>query len=201
MFHEIFRRKVKYQDHSLTLIYEMFYPHVYKIAYFITRDHYTTQDIVQETFIKIFINIDKLEDISKVKPWISTIATRTAIDFIRKQKRGNEFILDDFDTLKSSEKELAPAVEDEVELALSTEIIRTEIGKLSPEYRSVLHLKYIEDLKDQEIANFLDLNVATVKTRIHRAKNQLKIKLFANERNFEGANSDDIALKRGGDTQ
>lgn len=201
MFHEIFRRKVKANDRSLTLIYEMFYPHVYKTAYFISRDHYTTQDIVQETFIKVFINIDKLEDSSKMQPWISTIATRTAIDFIRKQKRGKEFILDDFDTIKSSEKELAPAVEDEVELSLSTQIIRTEIGKLSLEYRSVLHLKYIEDLKDQEIANFLDLNVATVKTRIHRAKNQLKSKLFSEQNNFEGVNRNDIALESGGDTQ
>lgn len=178
MFHEIFRRKVKESNHSLTIIYEIFYPHVYKTAYFITKDHYTAQDIVQETFIKFFKNIDKLEDSSKMKPWISIIAKRTAIDFIRKQKRGNEFDIDDFDTLKLSERELAPTVEEEVERSYSSEVIKSEINKLSPEYRTVLNLKYIEDLKDQEIANFLDLNVATVKTRIHRAKNQLKIKLL-----------------------
>ena len=177
MFCEIFRKKEKDPEHSLKLIYEIFFPHIYKTAYFITKDHHTTQDVVQETFIKIFKNLDRLEDGSKIKPWISTIATRTAIDFIRKQKRGNEFDIENFDTLKFNGKELAPTVEEEVENAFLNELIKGEIYCLSPDYRSVLYLKFIEDLKDQEIADLLDLNLATVKTRIYRAKNQLKVKM------------------------
>lgn len=177
MFHEIFRKKKKDADYSLKLIYEMFYPHVYKTAFFITKDHHTTQDIVQETFIKVFNNIDKLEDGSKMKSWITTIATRTAIDFIRKQRKGTEFVTEDFDSFKLNATELASTVEEKVEKDFLHELIREEIQQLSPDYRSVLYLKYIADLKDQEIANVLDLKVATVKTRIHRAKNQLKKKL------------------------
>ncbi len=177
MFHEIFRRKKKEPDQSFKLIYEMFYSHVYKTAFFITKDHHLTQDIVQETFIKVFNNLDKLEDGSKMKAWISTIATRTAIDFIRKQRKGNEFDTEDFDTLKLNGSEHASTVEEEVEKSLISRLIKAEIQKLSPEYRTVLYFKYIEDLKDQEIANVLGLNAPTVKTRIHRAKNQLKKKL------------------------
>lgn len=177
MFREIFRRKKKEPDHSFKLIYEMFYSHVYKTSFFITKDHHSAQDIVQETFIKVFNNLDKLEDGSKMKAWISTITTRTAIDFIRKQRKGNEFETEDFDTLKLNGSEHASTVEEEVEKSIVSERIRVEIQQLSPEYRSVLYFKYIEDLKDQEIANVLGLNVGTVKTRIHRAKNQLKKKL------------------------
>lgn len=67
-----------------------------------------------------------------------------------------------------------------MERSFLSELIRDEIKNLSPDQRNVLYLKYIEDLKDQEFADLLDLNVATVKTRIHRGKNQLKKKLQMN---------------------
>lgn len=177
MYCEIFRRKKMNTDYLFKSLYEMFHIHVYKTAFYITKDHYTAQDVVQETFIKVHQNIDKLEDGSKMKPWISTIATRTAIDFIRKQKGVNEFGIEDFDKIKLISTERTLTVEEVIEKVFLNEWIRAEIHKLSPEYRSVLHFKYIKDLKDQEIANVLGLSVATVKTRIHRAKYQLKKKI------------------------
>lgn len=177
MFHKIFQKKKIDDEQSKILLYELFYTYVYKIAYFITRDPHIAQDVLQETFIKIFTNIHKVDDGTKIKAWITTIASRTAIDFIRKQKRRNEFDIENVNDIVVNLNEIAFTVEEEVERCLLCEEIREELNRLSPDHRIVLYLKYIHDLKDQEIASILEIKVATVKTRIHRAKNQLRRKL------------------------
>lgn len=177
MLRNLFQKKNKNKEHSLKLIYELFYSHVYKIAFFITKDREYAQDVLQETFIKVFNHIEKVEDVEKMKAWISTITTRTAIDFIRKQKRGNEFELEYVNYMKTELLEFAFTVEEEVERTFLSKRIHEEIEALSPEHRAVLYLKYIEDYRDQEIASLLEVNISTVKTRIHRAKIQLKRKL------------------------
>lgn len=174
---KIFQKKKSEDNQSYKLIYEMFYSHVYKTAFFITKDPYLAQDVLQETFIKVFNNINKLDDGDKMKAWISTITTRTAIDFIRKKKRGNEFDLDNVDNNKDIINDLHITVEDVVDKNFTIRLIREEIAHLSPDHRNVLYLKYVVDLSNQEIAAHLELNEGTVKTRIHRAKQQLKKKL------------------------
>lgn len=181
MFHNAFTRKIRDDEQSKNIIYEMFYSQVYKTAYFITRDPHTSQDVLQETFIKVFRNMDKIDDSAKVKSWISTIASRTAIDFLRKQKRGNECQFENVNDIKIKANELNFTVEDEVENSFINEMVRNEIESLAPNHRRIIYLKYISDLKDQEIANILHLKVATVKTRLHRAKSQLKKKLKTKE--------------------
>ncbi|KXG43750.1 RNA polymerase sigma factor [Tepidibacillus decaturensis] len=80
------------EKHQLErVIFEMFYHRVYNTAYFIIQDRHLAQDVVQETFFKAFQNMHKVEDGHKLGAWLGTIATRTAIDFLRKVK--NETIL------------------------------------------------------------------------------------------------------------
>lgn len=177
MIRKLFQNQKTDDEHSMKLLYDMFYSHVYKTAFFITKDPQLAEDVLQETFIKVFRNLNKLEDGAKMKTWITTIASRTAIDFIRKKKRGNEFEIENVNDIKVNFNELAFTVEEEVERSFLSEMIREEIANLPPDYRTVLCMKYIEDLKDQEIANHLQLKVTTVKTRIHRAKKLLKKEL------------------------
>jgi RNA polymerase sigma factor (sigma-70 family) len=178
MLRKLFKKKQIDNGNTTKLLYEMFYSHVYKIAYFITKDPHAAQDVLQETFIKVFKNIEKVEDGEKMRAWVSTIASRTAIDYIRKQKNGNEIEVEDVNNVEVNLNELSFTVEEEVERSFQRKSVREQIQKLPPNYRTIIYLKYIEGLKDQEIANVLDLNVATVKTRIHRAKSKLKKQLL-----------------------
>lgn len=177
MFHNNLQKRNSSDEQSKRLIYESYYAHVYKIAYFFIKDPYIAQDILQESFIKIFTNLNKVEESSKLKAWVTTITSRTAIDFIRKQKRRNELDVENVNDIAVNINEMAPSVEEEVEKCFLCAAIRDEMDTLSPDHRIVLYLKYIHDMKDQEIARFLEIKVATVKTRIHRAKNQLKKRL------------------------
>lgn len=167
-----FRKK---ENDIQKLLYELFHRRVYKTAYFITKDPHVSQDILQETFIKAFRNIDSLADIEKAGAWLSSIATRTAIDTLRKQKRWNHSPLeDDLIESQSAFKEMASSVETEIEKNILKQNMWVQINQLSPEYRAVIVLKYIQGLKEQEIADFLNVKVGTVKSRLHRAKSKMR---------------------------
>lgn len=158
-------------------IYKLFYRRVFHEAYFITRDIHLAQDVLQETFIKAFIQLDSLQDQEKMGRWLSTIATRTAIDYIRKENRDRSEEYDET-LMKNIQVEIVLTVEDVVEYNLIVEEIINKIMELKEEYREILILKFIHELKQNEIAELTNLNVGTVKSRLHRAVKALKLKLI-----------------------
>jgi RNA polymerase sigma factor (sigma-70 family) len=155
------------------MIYEMFQKRVYQTAYYITKDVHLAQDITQETFIKALRNIHRLTDKEKVGAWLFTIATRTAIDVLRKQNKYSISFDEAIIEGEAYHSQAASTVEFEVERLLEKEELWSHIEKLSPDYRAVIVLKYIHDFKDEEIAETLDCSVGTIKSRLHRAKKKL----------------------------
>jgi RNA polymerase sigma factor (sigma-70 family) len=141
----------------------------------ITNDHYLAQDVVQETFEKAFKGLDKLKDPEKTGAWLGSITTSTAMDLMRKKKRWNDVTTEDVYIEKEIAKiEPGSLVEEEVEGEFLKKSIRIHISKLKREYRQVITLKYIHELKDEEIAYELGIKVGTVKSRLYRAKLTLK---------------------------
>ncbi|MBO8173096.1 MAG: RNA polymerase sigma factor [Bacillaceae bacterium] len=160
------------------VIFDLFYKKVYQTAYFITRDTHLAQDAAQETFIKAFRHLDKIEDVDKIGGWITTIASRTAIDLIRKQNRWNGIPVED-ETLdyNASAGEISSSVEKELLNKWDQEEIWKSIEHLPPKYRASMLLKYKYDMSDDEIARVLDEKVGTIKSRNYRAKNKIRATL------------------------
>ena len=159
------------------LIFEKYYKRVYHTAYFIVKDPDLAQDILQESFVKAFRNIDRVHEIEKIGAWLATITTRTAIDHLRKMKRRNDFAADDVfltKELSSTEIDQTSIVEIAAEKKLIQKVMWEELEKLTPDHKEVLYLYYYEDLTYEEISELLDVKLATVKTRVHRAKLKLK---------------------------
>lgn len=175
MFNRLFKLKRKEKNEFYRIFYEMFYDRVYQTAYFITRDEYLAQDVVQETFLKAFRRLDDLEDGAKAGAWLNTIASRSAIDMLRKRKKWNGTPLEDV-LLETEQKKCSfpNPTEQEAEFIWMKEQVVKEMSALKPEYRQVLLLKYEQGLQDEEIADVLQEKVGTVKSRIHRARKQLK---------------------------
>ncbi|WP_026581197.1 RNA polymerase sigma factor [Bacillus sp. J33] len=146
---------------------------LYQIAYCITRDHYLAQDVVQETLIKALKKMETLEDQGKLGAWLSAIATRTAIDFVRKERRTKERIQDSFDFENCPERNNIDAGK-EAEMNLLQEQIYGYVNSLSPDQKRVFLLKIKHGLKEREIADILQLNPNTVKTKLYRVRQQLK---------------------------
>jgi RNA polymerase sigma factor (sigma-70 family) len=174
MLKKFFSKKNNKPNEAYRILYEMFHDRVYKSAYFVTRDPFLAQDAVQETFLKAFRNINDVEDGGKMGAWLSTIATRTSIDLMRKQKRWNGTPTEDVILEMGNVKEGLSSVEEEFEIAWLQERISEEITGLKPEYKEALLLKYQHGLKDEEIAQLLEEKVGTIKSRVHRGRQKLK---------------------------
>ncbi|MFD1737698.1 RNA polymerase sigma factor [Bacillus salitolerans] len=158
-------------------MYQTFYKKLYNTIFAMVRDHYLTEDIVQDTFIKAFVKFDTISATEKAGAWLTVIAKRTAIDAIRKESRRVHVSIEDIDQYFSeiSEKYV---LEDEVQCDLLKERVEHEIKLLSVDQRAIIHHKVNNGLKEKEIADKLDIRSGTVKIKLYRARKQLKEKIY-----------------------
>ncbi|MFP7495164.1 RNA polymerase sigma factor [Terribacillus saccharophilus] len=154
-------------------IYSLYHQRVYHAAQKVLRDPQLAEDAAQETFIKAYRNLDKLDDMSKAGAWLATIASRTAIDMLRKEGK-RKFISIELANWELEQYYLEHIVTREVELRETIQELEQDIQGLKPKHREVLALRYMNDMKDSEIAASLALPKGTVKTRLYRAKAAIK---------------------------
>ncbi|MUU78072.1 sigma-70 family RNA polymerase sigma factor [Winogradskyella endarachnes] len=120
-----------------------------------------TEDILQETFIKVHTKLHTLKDEDKLKLWLFSIARYTILDYFRESKQ--ELAVEDL------ELEADPEPKEHSE----QDCLRGIIKSLPKKYRDPLFLSDIKGLKQQEIANQLKLALPTVKSQIQRARKQI----------------------------
>lgn len=158
-------------DSIFSDLYTTYYQRVYYAALKITKDQSFAEDIVQETFIKAYAKLDEVEEEKKVGAWLATIATRKAIDLLRKEKRLVTLPVEDLPLSQA-----AFDVEEFVEQRSLMEYVHHRITTLPPKLRVVLQLSCLEGLKEKEIAEKLEISASCVKSRLYRARLALKEK-------------------------
>lgn len=158
---------------------EYIYLKYYGIMSYVTSkyvaDKDSIADIVHDSMVKIIYNIDKIdvEDEVRTRAFCTTIAKHKAIDFLRKRESNNMVLDERFDNLNTSNDVLDLVINDE-----TYSLILNAIDSLSDIYQSVCRLKYINGLKEREIAEVLDLPLKTVSLRIFRGKQILRDSLI-----------------------
>ena len=138
------------------------YDRLYRLAYSYVYNEDDALDIVQESACKAIIQCKKLKDTTKLLPWLCRIVVNTSLDLLRNQ-------------IKEQPAEELPeaAAEDKYE-----ELdLKKALNRLEPENRTVIILRYFEDMKIEDIALVVDENVNTVKTRLYRSLKKLRIQL------------------------
>ncbi len=162
-------------ENDKRIMYEMFYQKIFNIAFVIIKDKNLAQEITQETFIKVFRNIETLSEKDKIESWIRRIASRTAMDYYRKRKKTYNIIAkEEYIDLKVQENMIDSTVDRIIKKIEEKEIIRQEIEKLNTIDRKILMLKYEYGLKNAEIASTLEMTVEAVKSRHFRSKIKLR---------------------------
>lgn len=142
----------------------------YRLAYSYVKNEQDALDIVQEAICKGLANINKLDNEDLMKPWFYRIIVNTSLDLIRKNKK-YVFVEEDI--------ELLDALESKSEI--DTEIdIQKALERLPDTYKSIIILRYFEDLKISDIATVLSENENTIKTRLYRALKLLRIEIEEN---------------------
>ncbi|MDR0566555.1 MAG: RNA polymerase sigma factor [Prevotellaceae bacterium] len=132
------------------------------------------EDIAQQTFAKAFENIGSYSDRYAFSTWIYSIANNCCIDFLRKRRTGNTIPIDklvedeDFNTQNAqlNPEENMIAEQNMMEASLL-------LGKLKPQYRRIIELRYLREYAYEEIAAELKVPIGTVKTHLFRAKEML----------------------------
>lgn len=157
---------------------ELYQNKIQRLGYRMLLNKPDTDDIVQETFIRVYLNLNSYDENQKFSTWIYKICKNACIDFLRKRKPllSLDSPLEDGSTYYQK----LPVVDESPEfIALRSEIkdeIHHALTRLPEKYRVCIQLYYLEELSLQEISTTLDIPVTTVKTRIHRGRELLKSK-------------------------
>ncbi|GIP19166.1 ECF RNA polymerase sigma factor SigW [Paenibacillus montaniterrae] len=160
---------------------ELYQEKLYHMAYRMLNNRQEAEDVVQETFLRVFNNLERYNDSMKFSTWIYRIATNLCIDRLRKRKpiysldaESTEYEgLDGYSMIPSDDR----TPESELLLSETQRIIHQAIDTLPPKYKTVMILRYIHELSLQEVGDILDMPVTTIKTRVHRGREFLRKKL------------------------
>ena len=155
---------------------------VFSLIYRMVRDRELAEDLTQDTFIKVLNALDRYNAAYKFSSWIFKIANNATIDQLRRREL-DTLSLEGAPQATSPEQVEATALQirhsgesplEEVEARELGGQIERAIAQLRPEYQSCIILRHVEGRPYEEIADILDLPLGTVKTYIHRARNELK---------------------------
>lgn len=142
-----------------------------RLAFSYVKDTEIAKDMVQNTFIKCYKNVDTFRYDAHIKTWLYRIAINECKDYLKswhfKMVQVKSFI---HETAKS----IYPSTEKTVIDKYNNEELKDTIFSLPKVYREVVYLYYYESLKTDEIAEVLDIPMNTVKTRLRRAKQRLE---------------------------
>lgn len=168
-------------------------PHMnalYNFALRMTGDPDDADDLVQETFLKAFRFFDKFEKGTNCKAWLFRILKNSYINDYRKQsKEPNKVDYEDienfYENIKSSDVK-SSHLEEDVFNNLLDDNISAAISSLPEDFRTVIILSDIEGFTYEEIADFVDCPIGTVRSRLHRARKMLYARLlkYAQEKGY-----------------
>jgi RNA polymerase sigma-70 factor, ECF subfamily len=166
---------------------------VFRIAQHITQNREDAEDVVQDAFFKAYQKLDQFQGNSKFYTWLVRIAVNESLMRLRKRKTGRTVSIDeDVETEEGSmPRDLAdwsPNPEQLYGKSELAEILRKTVQGLPPGFRTVFVLRDVEGLSTEETASSLGLSIPAVKSRLLRARLQLRERLsrYFRKRNGEG---------------
>lgn len=171
------------EESAFDLLIERYTRRIYAFAYRLSGDQNTAEDVVSETFIKVWKKLDSFDDKQSFASWIFTIARNTTFDMLRKKK---DISFSRFlgQNLESDDADMNESVVDDTDLAdiqfdktISQKILLESLERLSFERRSIVLLHDVDGLTFDEIARVVKKPMNTVKSHYRRALIALRFML------------------------
>jgi RNA polymerase sigma-70 factor, ECF subfamily len=178
--HALVRRCLERDQDASTELVRRFAPMVGTIIWRATGDHAATEDLAQETFLRVFRGLPQFNGRAKLSTWIYTIAHRVAVDHLRHARRSPQIEIEEtgtdaLDAVPSSDSSPEAAVEQQ-ELS---QLVREHMAKLPDKYRLPLVYAAIDGLDHEAVGAAIGVPAGTVKTLVFRAKQMLKARIIA----------------------
>jgi RNA polymerase sigma-70 factor (ECF subfamily) len=154
---------------------------LFRVARSVVRNDAEAEDVVQASYVKAFTHLDGFRGDARFSTWITRIALNDALERQRRLRSTTDVESIDAVAFASGSSMARPPLSI-VPLAAETEVMRMEIAKLLEEaigqlpelFRVVFVLRDVQDMSVEETADLLDIKPQTVKTRLHRARLQLR---------------------------
>lgn len=152
---------------------------IYATIYHMTSNHEDASDLAQETFIKAFQVIGTFKGGSSFYTWIYRIAVNKTINFLKARKNRSHLSLDSLDESVERDPALVALISDktprrELNLAELQEKLNEAMQQLSHDHRLVVTLHDVQGMPHEQIAQVLDCNIGTVRSRLFYARQQLQ---------------------------
>ena len=146
-----------------TAIWNEFSDSLNRFIYSRVKNREITQDLLQEVFIKIHLNIDKIKKQDSLKSWIFTITNNAIIDYFKKQSIKQSQLIERLESEDSNTFEHS-----------AEDCILPLIHNLPPTYKETMLLSEIKGLKQAKVAEILQISLSGAKSRVQRGRNLLK---------------------------
>lgn len=159
-------------DLGYTELYGKYAKRIYNSIHRIVSHTAEAEDILQETFLTVFNEIDKLSNVVNFEAWVKRIAINRAISHLRKKKI--EF--SNSDTTEIAAEEIYDVQENEL-FETRVEDVRNSIENLPQGYKTIVCLYLFENIPQEEIGAMLGISHNTVRTQYHRAKKKVLLSL------------------------
>src|SRR5438093_1609335 len=174
------------EDAAYDELVRVYHASIFHVAYRMLGDSAEASDVVQEIFLKVFRNISGFKGEAALKTWIFRIAFSEILNRLRWWKRRHRFStvsLDDQTNGNGSGPQYTvastgPNPEQALQSKEQEAAIQQALGRLSREHRSIIVLRDIEGFSYNEIADVLGVSIGTVKSRLARARGDLKKSLM-----------------------
>lgn len=171
MTEETLVRRMKEGDRiSFDMLYEKYKNMALHTAYLITGDYSYSEDVVQDTFVKVYLHCKELKNDSGFKAWMMQILVRTAYKCGGKKSRE----LPDDEVVQKADSCHSPSSLEQVIMQEEAQTIARAVRGLPVKQRTVVVLYYYQEYQINEIAQMLGCLEGTVKSRLHTARKHLK---------------------------
>ncbi|RUS45752.1 RNA polymerase sigma factor [Cohnella sp. AR92] len=157
-------------------IFREYYELVYGLIIYLVKDHATTEDLIQETFLHVLKKMPSIDSEVKFKGWIRTVVKNRVYTYLKRNRKIRDEMADDRTVFLDNLVFVSPmgSTESEIELKIMTEEIGRCLQELKPEYQALIELRWKQELSYKEMAAMLDTNESTVKHKLHRAREAVK---------------------------
>lgn len=156
---------------ALETLYEKYKDQIYRTALAITRDQQAAEDILQDCFLRLHANIDRLDGSVPIAPWLHRVTVNLSYNWHARGRRWIHSLEGVIENLVTSSRGLP---ERQVERTELKDTVQKAIDTLSFSQRVVVVLFYLSGFSLEEIAYVLDCPVGTVKSRLHYARRNLR---------------------------
>ena len=143
---------------------------VFRLALRMCGNEADADEVAQEAFLSAWKGLPNFRGESRFSTWLYQLTTHAAIDLMRREKR--QAAAEDIDGITAADDR--PSPQQQAERAETRREVRSALMQLPEEYRQVLLLRFMQELSYEEIGQALKLPAGTVKSRLNRAKAQLK---------------------------